>query len=144
MNNKLNFFLLVLLFPLLSLHAQEKHKYTFEEVILTARQQSPQAVLARHRFRGSYWEYRTYRAEFLPTLTMNTVIPDLNRSIERITLQDGTDAFVPRSLVNSSANLELNQNIGLTGGSIYMSSDLQRIDILSEDGGTSYLSYPVN
>ncbi len=144
MNNKLNFFLLVLLFPLLFLHAQEKHKYTFEEVILMARQQSPQAVLARHRFRGSYWEYRTYRAEFLPTLTMNTVIPDLNRSIERITLQDGTDAFVPRSLINSSANLELNQNIGLTGGSIYMSSDLQRIDILSEDGGTSYLSYPVN
>jgi len=125
-------------------YSQTTRQYSFEEVIYIARQHSPMAVLARHRFRGSYWEFRTYKAGFLPTLTMNTVIPDLNRSIDRITLPDGTDAFVERSLVNSSASMELNQNITLTGGNVFMSSDLQRIDILGENGGTSYLSYPVS
>ena len=75
---------------------------------------------------------------------MNATIPDLNRSIDKITLPDGSDAFVERKLINSSADLELRQNIGLTGGSIYMRSDIQRIDNLNKDGDTSYLSYPVN
>ncbi len=128
----------------LTCRSQETREYGFEDILYIARQRSPQAVLARHRFRQSYWEYRTYRAEFLPTLRMNAVIPDLNRSIDRITLPDGSDAFVERKLVNSTANLELSQNIGWTGGSIFMSSDLQRIDILGDDGGSSYLSYPVS
>ena len=100
--------------------------------------------MAKHRFRGSYWEYRTYKAGFLPTLTMNATLPDLNRSIDKITLPDGNDAFVERKLINSSGDLELRQNIAMTGGSIFMRSDLQRIDNLNADGSTSYLSYPVN
>ena len=71
--------------------------------------------MAKHRFRGSYWEFRTYQAGYLPTLTINTTIPDLNRSIDKITLQSGNDAFVERKLINSSADMELRQNIGLTG-----------------------------
>ncbi len=133
------------LLPAQDLFSQQKvRSYTLKDVILIARQQSPMAITAKHRFRGSYWEYRTYQAGFLPTLTLNTTMPDLNRSIDKITLPDGNDAFVERKLINSSADMELRQNIGLTGGSIYMRSDLQRIDNLGKDGGTSYLSYPVN
>ncbi len=129
---------------LFSQKQQQKRIYTLEDVILIAREQSPMAVQAKHRFRGSYWEYRTYVARFRPTLTLNTTIPDLNRSIDKITLPDGSDAFVERKLVNSSADLELRQNIGITGGNIFMRSDIQRIDNLGEDGRSSYLSYPVN
>ncbi|HYW95561.1 MAG TPA: TolC family protein [Bacteroidales bacterium] len=148
MNKRINVFLVlaVLVFlPSQHLFSQQKKRtYTLEDVLLIARQQSPMAVMAKHRFRGSYWEFRTYKAGFLPMLTMNTTIPDLNRSIDKITLNDGSDAFVERKLINSSADLELRQNIGLTGGSIYMRSDLQRIDNMGENGQTSYLSYPIN
>ena len=146
MNKKylLSIIFIFCLFPFNEIKAQENKKYTFDEIIRIAREQSPMAVLARHRFRSSYWEYRTYKARFLPNLTLNSTIPDLNRSIDRITLQDGSDAFVERKLINSSANLDLSQNIPFTGGSIFMNSDLQRIDILGENGKTSYLSYPVS
>lgn len=124
--------------------SQEVRKYTFEEIIYIARQNSPMAVMSRHRFRQSYWEYRTHKAEFLPTLTLNSQLPDLDRSIVSDFLDDGTEAFVPRNRIKNSLNLELEQNIGLTGGSIFMSSDLQRIDILGTTGVTSYLSTPVS
>lgn len=142
--NKYFFILLFAVSAALNLSAQTPKKYTFEEIILIARQQSPPAVLARHRYRQSYWEYRTYKAEFLPTLRMQATLPDLNRSIERITQDDGSDAFKERSLVNSSATFELSQNIGLTGGSIFMSSDLNRIRFLSDSIPTSYSSSPIS
>jgi outer membrane protein TolC len=143
-NYLLTIIFIIVLFPSYQLRAQESRKYTFDEILRIAREQSPMAVLARHRFRSSYWEYRTYKAGLLPNLTLNSTIPDLNRSIERITLPDGNDDFVDRKLINSSANLDLRQSIPFTGGNIFMSSDLQRIDILGDNGKTSYLSYPVS
>jgi outer membrane protein TolC len=137
---------LLIVFTSLShfMFSQEARKYSFEEIILIARQQSPPAVLARHRFRQSYWEYRTYRASLLPRLTMNATIPDLNRSIERITQDDGSEAFRDRSLLNSSASFELSQNIGLTGGSVFLSSDIDRIQFLNDSTPTSYSTTPIS
>jgi len=126
------------------IYSQENLELTISDVIAISQQQSPAAISARHTFRNDYWRYRTHRAGFLPNLTMNATLPDLNRSIERLTLQDGSDAFIERKLINSLTNIELSQNIGFTGGNIFMSSELQRIDILGGNAQTSYLSNPVN
>ena len=126
-----------------SILPQKKRMMNFEEVIATARTQSPMAITARHQFRASYWEYRSYRAGYLPNLSMSATIPDLNRSIEKITTVDG-DVFADRSQIGTMGSLQLSQNIPFTGGSIYMSSDLQRIDMLTDDGGTSYLTNPIS
>ncbi len=125
-------------------YSQEYLELTIGDVIIISQEQSPAAIAARHRFRNDYWRYRTHRASFLPNFTMNATLPDLNRSIERLTLQDGSDAFIERKLINSLTNVELSQNIGFTGGNIFMSSELQRIDILGGNAQTSYLSNPVN
>lgn len=118
---------------------------TLDEVIKLAREQSPMGIMSRHRFRGSYWEYRTHVAKFRPGLTLSSVIPELTRSIEKITLPDGSDDFVERSLMNSSVEVSLMQNISPTGGSIFMTSGLQRIDnFKAEENSVSYLSSPVS
>ncbi len=144
MNRKLYIILITSVLYFSTGLSQEVKKYTFDEIIYIARQNSPMAIMSRHRFRQSYWEFRTYKAEFLPRLTMSSVLPDLDRSIVSNYLDDGTEAFVPRNRVKNTATLELEQNIGLTGGSIFMNSDLQRIDILGEDGTSSYLSTPIS
>lgn len=119
--------------------------FTLEDVINLAKEQSPMAIMAKHRFRSSYWEFRTHKAKFLPALDLSSTIPDLTRSIDRITLPDGSDAFVARKLANSTVDLSLSQNISFTGGSIFISSGLQRIDLLGDsDDPTSYLSTPVS
>jgi outer membrane protein TolC len=118
---------------------------TLNDVITIARQQSPDALAARHRYRGSYWQYRSYRAGYLPGLRMDATLPNLFRNISAITLPDGTDVFVRRSQASSSANLSLSQRIGFTGGQVFMNTGLERIDLIRETGNiTSYLSTPFN
>jgi len=144
--NKITFIRLLFILIVIPVwtYSQEYLELNLDDIIIISQKQSPAAVSARHRFRNDYWRYRTHRAEFLPNLTMNATIPDLNRSIERLTLQDGSDAFIERKLINSLSNIELSQNLGFTGGNIFMSSELQRIDILGDNAQTSYLSNPVN
>jgi len=118
---------------------------TLEEVVKMAKEQSPDAMMARHRFRGRYWQYRTFKAGYLPNLRFEATIPNLNRSISPITLPDGSDIFIRRSLATSSGNLSLNQTIGFTGGQLFMSSGLQRIDLIRDDETeVSYLTTPVS
>jgi len=117
-------------------------RLNLEDVVELAREQSPMATMARHQFRSSYWEYRTFRASYLPSLTLNSTLPDINRSIDKITRDDGTEHFVSRSVMNSSVEMQMSQNVGLTGGNIFLNSSLQRIDNLGVNPDLSYLAYP--
>jgi outer membrane protein TolC len=116
---------------------------TLREVIELAREQSLMALMSRHQFRSSYWEYRTHIARFRPGLTLSATLPSLNNTMESVTQPDGSEKFVSRSTMQNSLDLQLNQNIGLTGGRVFVSSELQRIDNFSQEQPTSYLAYPV-
>lgn len=133
--------LFVLLFLGPAVFAQDSF-LTLEQVIELARKQSPQAKLAYTQYRNKYWSYRTYRSNYRPQLLLRGTVPDLNSSITPITQPDGTDIFRKRSLASSSLDLSLSQNIGLTGGEFFISSQLQRIDVFSTPVYTSYLANP--
>lgn len=133
--------LLIFIYP--GIAGQETRKMSFDEVLALARSQSPRAVMARHQFRSSYWAYRSYKAGYLPLLSMNATIPDLNRSYERIQVIGGEE-FDERKQISFSSALALTQNIPLTGGKISFNTDLQRIDKLGVSEGTTYLSTPVD
>lgn len=142
---KLTIFL-VALFASLNLLPQtqtEVKVLTLDEVIGIARDQSLMALMSRHQFRGSYWEYRTHIARFRPGLSLEATLPSLNNTMESVTQPDGTEKFVTRSNMRTSLDLQLNQNIGLTGGRVFVSSQLQRNDNFGQEPPTSYLSYPV-
>lgn len=135
---------LLWLIPLISFSQNQVRKLTLEQVISLAQSQSPDALNAKHRFKSSYWQYRTYTAGLLPALTFDGTLPNLNRSIDRITLPDGTDAFINRSLSNYSASMALTQNLKLTGGQIFLNSNIERIDIFGDSTQTSFLTSPLN
>ncbi len=40
------------------LGAQEVKRLTLDDVIRLSEEQSPNAMIAKHRFRASYWEYQ--------------------------------------------------------------------------------------
>jgi outer membrane protein TolC len=134
---------LFLVFPCF-LQAQNTRVLSLEEAINTAQKFSPDALVASAKLRGSYWQYKYYKADYLPWLTAEGTLPDMNRSFSRITKPDGRDSFVYRSLSNSSVNLSLSQRIGPTGSQLFVNSGLQRIDIFNEPRSTSYLSTPLS
>ncbi len=122
-------------------YSQDTLRLTLPETIRMAQDQSPQAIAARHSFRAAYWNWRTFRAQQLPSLTF-TSDPSLNRSISSVTLPDGGESFVHRNQLMVDAGLTINQNVALTGGSLFVKTALQRLDLFSEKT-SSYNSTPV-
>lgn len=115
---------------------------TLEQAIERARKQSPDAQTAQHTFRSAYWNYQYYRANYLPSLTLSSD-PYLNRAINKITMGDGSLKFVEQNLLSTDLTLSLIQNIAWTGGSLFIETSTQRIDLFS-DHSTSWQTSPVN
>lgn len=104
---------------------------SLDQTVEIAQRQSPDTQSARHSFRSSYWQYRYYRANYLPTLSMNSN-PDLNRAINKVTQSDGSVKFVEQNLLNTDLTFNLSQNISWTGGSLFLETSAQRMDIISD------------
>ena len=114
---------------------------TLDKAIGIAREFSPYALVARHSFRSQYWNYCYYKANYRPSLTFSST-PNFNHSINPITLPDGSSRYVQPNMLMTDANLSLNQNIAFTGGTLFLRSGIQRLDILN-DKTYSYKTNPV-
>lgn len=98
---------------------------SLEDVIYVAQQQSPDALIAKHRFRSSYWQYRSFKADYLPGLTLDGTVPTYNRSIKSVEQNDGSFEFRPVDQASADARLSLSQEIGATGGRVSLFSKLR-------------------
>ncbi len=126
--------------------AQEPTKYTLSSVIEMAQKQSPDAQKAKHSFRYSYWSFRFFKADYLPLLQLDASLPNINRSFNQVSSSDdGSINYILQSSANYSVDLSLNQKIGFTGGDVFLSSGLRRLDNFYSDTSTSeYLANMIN
>lgn len=137
--------LLVLLTTAFTSQSQDTVKYTLHEVIEIAQDQSPDALIAKHRYRQSYWSFRSFKAEYLPSLNLDATLPNLNVSFdEQYSVIDSTTSFVPLSTTNYRVELSLNQKIGFSGGEVFLSSSLRRLDNNIGESSTQYLTNAIN
>lgn len=97
---------------------------------------------AQHSFRSSYWNYKYYKANYLPALKL-TSDPYLNRAINKVTMGDGSVKFVEQNLLSTDLTLSLTQNIPWTGGTLFVETSAQRLDLFS-DNSTSWQTSPIN
>ncbi len=119
-------------------------KLTIEEVVGMAQGNTPDILLAKTRLSNSYWRFQAYKSGLKPQLLLNGDLPVLNRSISVVTQPDGSDVFVKRSFMTSALSVSVEQNIGLTGGRVFASTGLERIDIFSNTGNSSsFLTTPI-
>jgi outer membrane protein len=121
--------------------AQTHRVYTLQQVVDLAKDQSISSQLATTTFSNKYWQYRYFKSGYRPQLSLNGTLPDYNRYITSVIQDDGTIAFVRSSNSLSSADLSLTQSIPWTGSRIFMSSQLSRIDDLSNHT-YNYLANP--
>lgn len=111
---------------------QEPMNLTLADAIRIAQQHSPEAQAARHTYRSAYWNYRFYKANYLPSLTL-TSSPTFNEQINKITQPDGTNLFIKQNQLSTDVSLTINQNIPLTGGNFFVKSSLTRLDEFEND-----------
>lgn len=111
------------------------------ETILLAQSDAPDVQITQTAFSNDYWRYKSYLANYRPLISLNATLPNLNRSIEAITLPDGKENFISRSLMRNNLNISLQQGITLTGGQIFARTRLERLDIFATDGNEGFVNY---
>lgn len=110
----------------ISLHAQEM---TLEKAIATARSSSVKALEAKQAFISTYWAWRSYQASLLPSFILYGNLMNFDRSLTLLqNPDDGSMKYVSTHNLQNGIGLRIAQNIPWTGGTLYLYSDLNRID----------------
>ena len=117
-----------------------------DEVIRKAQGITTRTTLAKTRLNNRYWVYNAFKGKFKPKLELTSTLPSFNRSIDRITLPDGADIFLSRSILSTSTFLGISQIVPSLGTRISASSGLERIDVFNEESPDqrSFLSTPIS
>jgi outer membrane protein TolC len=121
------FLFLIALFALNKITAAQENviKLTLPQVIDLASKQSIDAFKQKNMYLSSYWAYKYYRAEKLPFLSVGANPLSYNNSIRQDYIpQDQSWQYSQQENITSNASLKVTQNVGLTGGSLTVSSDL--------------------
>lgn len=111
--------------------AQAQVELTLSDVIELAKEQSPSAKSAETRKKNLYWQYRSYRSNYNPSLRLDGNLPGYNRDFFQVSQDDGSFAYRSREQLSSSLNLGLIQPIALTGGELSVNSSMNQFNDLN-------------
>lgn len=110
------------------LATQSGSTLTLDQVIAQALDRSAVGQQATTNRETSYWAWRGYQANYRPQLGLAGTLPNFSRVILPVVQPDGTTSFQSVRINNSDLALTLSQNIGLTGGQVFVGSQVQRFD----------------
>ncbi len=103
-------------------------RLTLQQVVEMAKGKSIAAKQAVTLKENKYWQWRTYKSNYQPQLSLNGILPGYINSFQEVVQPNGTIEFQPVKYNNSSLNLALSQSIAQTGGTIFGTTQLQRYD----------------
>lgn len=117
---------------------------TLEETIELANDSSLMAFRYRNMYQAGYWQYVSYKANRLPSLSLTATPAKYYRYMtQRYDSEQNIDIFRQQQMFSASAGLEVTQNFDLLGGSIYLETDLEYIRNFGQSKYTQYSSVPV-
>ncbi len=120
-------------------------KMTLEDVIETAHENSLSALIAKHNFLTEYWQFRSYKAQFLPSLNLGGNLGQYNRSIVPVqNSETGEINYVDNDNMKNSLTLSVDQNFALLGGTFSLYTSLNSLNQFSPDKKTTWNSQPIN
>lgn len=124
--------------------AQNAVKLDLKRTIELANDSSLTAFRYQNMYLSGYWAYRTYKANRLPSLTMNLMPAQYYRYItQRYDSNRDMDVYREQQMFSASGGLSLRQNFDLTGGTFYIDSDLEYMRNFGETKSVQFASVPL-
>lgn len=123
-----------------SLAAQQA--ITLADAIALSAERSHAAHAARAARDAARFRHRAFRSALLPQLSLEGTVPSYNRSIIPVLQPDGRTAFRPQQETNASVIATVTQKLPLTGGDLFVSSSLARLEVSGQDAFQSWSSTP--
>ena len=108
--------------------ATDTIRLTLDEVVAMAKERSIASKQAATLRETKYWQWRTYRSNYQPQLSLSGNLPGYSKTFTEVIQPNGTIEFQPVHNDNSSLDLSFSQTIAATGGTIYGTTQLQRFD----------------
>jgi outer membrane protein TolC len=138
MNKRVFYFFIISGFFLFkSGNAQETNElndiYSLKEIVKMARDRSIWALQAEVRKENRYWQYRVYRSNYNPQLSLSGMFPNFIRAYDPVRQDDGDYDYIEVNQNNSNINMFLSQSISLTGTEVFINSNIKRFDNFSTD-----------
>jgi outer membrane protein TolC len=116
-------------------------KVTLNEAIEMATRQSLDAFRQQNMYLASYWEFKYYRSDKLPQLSLSANPFSYNNSIRSDYVpQDQSWQYTQQQSVTSSASLKMTQAVGVTGGNFTASTDIGMVRNFIGDLSTTFSS----
>jgi len=132
----------MMLLSFTSMQAQEL-RLTLDDAISIAADSSLSAIRAHSSYLSGYWEYRAFKAERLPSLTLNLTPAQYNRRIiQRYDSGSDRDVYRTQQSYYASGGLSVKQNVDWTGGTLYMDANLDYLRYLGADTYSQFTSVP--
>lgn len=131
-----------LLFPRVC--AARRVELSLSDAIRLANDSSLTAFRYQNLYASGYWQWRTYRANRLPSLSLDLTPARYNRYItQRYNSEEDIDVFRSQQIYMASAGLMLTQNVDFLGGYFYLESDLEYLRNFGAYSGNQFSSIPV-
>ena len=115
-----------------TLHAQAS--WTLRQVLDKAEEQSIFRYQANADNDIAQSRWRFFKTNLNPGVSLDILAPNFVKTSREIIQPDGSISFQSVSQNNSSINLGVEQQIKATGGTVFVSTQLQRFDDFSTDG----------
>lgn len=123
--------------------AQNAVRLDLKRTIRLANDSSLTAFRYQHMYLSGYWAYRTYKANRLPSLTLNLMPAQYYRYItQRYDSNTDADVYRQQQMFSAGGGLSIRQNLDLTGGTFYIDSDLEYLRNFGETKSTQFASVP--
>lgn len=114
-----------------------------KSAIQIAADSSLTAFRARNLYRAGYWQYRMFRAQRLPSLSLDVTPARYYREItSRYDYENNIDVYRPQQSYSASAGLRLSQNLDLLGGTFFAESDINYMRNIGGNPSNQFSSVP--
>ncbi|MFP4368729.1 MAG: TolC family protein [Candidatus Kapaibacterium sp.] len=133
----------VVFFSIINNSLSVEYNFTLEECIEFAKNKSPEAVIAKNNYLNNLYSYESFKAGYLPQLSLSGSGPGIFRAIDQITLDDGSIIYTQQNRSTASMDMSISQRIALTGGEFFISSGISRIDIWGSRDDLFYRATPM-
>ena len=119
-------------------------RLSLDDCIAMARRQSIDAAVALGELRSAYWQWRSYRADLLPEVSLSGTLPSYNKRYSSYQQADGGLSFVRNDYLGLNGAVNITQKLWPTGGTLSVESSLDYLHQSGSGGtGNQFMSLPV-
>ena len=117
---------------------------SLDDCIAMARRQSIDAAVALGELRSAYWQWRSYKADLLPEVSLSGTLPSYNKRYSSYQQADGGLSFVRNDYLGLDGAVNITQKLWPTGGTLSVESSLNYLHQSGSGGtGNQFMSLPV-